>query len=76
MADCDNINNPLPVIDAANNPVVSNSDTPQVLFALQLPRPGRPGSWARPSIFYITRRTMEASNVSSSRRAERAKVMA
>src|SRR5207249_12165885 len=29
MADSDNINNPLSVIDAVNNPVVSNSDTPQ-----------------------------------------------
>jgi hypothetical protein len=34
MTDSDNINNPLSVIDAVNNPVVSNSDTPQVLFAL------------------------------------------
>ena len=42
MADSDNVNNPLSVIDAVNNPVVSNSDTPQVLFALQLTRPGRP----------------------------------
>jgi hypothetical protein len=43
MADSDNINNPLPIIDAVNNPVISNSDTPQVLFALQLTRSGRPG---------------------------------
>lgn len=43
MADSDNINNPLSIINAVNNPVVSNSDTPQVLFALQLTRSGRPG---------------------------------
>lgn len=42
MADSDKVNNPLSVIDAVNNPVVSNSDTPQVLFALQLTGPGRP----------------------------------
>jgi hypothetical protein len=42
MADSHNINNPLSVIDAVNNPVVSNSDTPQVLFALQLTRSRRP----------------------------------
>jgi len=42
MADSDNINDPLSVIDAVNNPVVSNSNTPQVLFALQLKRSGRP----------------------------------
>jgi hypothetical protein len=76
MADSDNINNPLSVIDAVNNPVVSNSDTPQVLFALQLTRSGSLGSWARASILDITRRTMDASSVSNSRRAERAKVIA
>ena len=38
MADSDNINDTLPSIDAVNNPVVSNSDSPQVLFALQLTR--------------------------------------
>jgi hypothetical protein len=43
MADSDNINNPLSIIDAVNNPVVSDSDTPQVPFALQLTRSGRPG---------------------------------
>jgi hypothetical protein len=43
MADSDNINNPLSIIHTVNNPVVSNSDTPQVLFALQLARPRRPG---------------------------------
>ena len=43
MADSDNINNPLSIIDAVDNPVVSNSDTPQVLFTLQLTRSGRPG---------------------------------
>jgi hypothetical protein len=42
MADSDNINDPVSIIDAVNNPVVSNSDTPQVLFALQLTRSGRP----------------------------------
>jgi hypothetical protein len=34
MADSDNINNPLSIIDAVDNPVVSNSDTPQILSAL------------------------------------------
>ena len=34
MADSGNINNPLSVIDAVNNSVVSNSDTPQALFSL------------------------------------------
>jgi hypothetical protein len=36
VTDSHNINNQLPIIDAVNNPVVFNSDTPQVLFALQL----------------------------------------
>lgn len=43
MADSDYINNPLSIIDAVNNPVVSNSDAPQILFALQLTRSRRPG---------------------------------
>jgi hypothetical protein len=42
MADSDNINYPLSVIDTVNNSVVSNSDTPQILFAVQLTRSGRP----------------------------------
>ena len=42
MTDSNNINNPLSVIDAVKHPVVSNSDTPQVAFALQLTRSGRP----------------------------------
>jgi hypothetical protein len=43
MTDSDDINNPLAVINAVNNPVVSDSDTPKVLFALELTRSGR--SW-------------------------------
>ena len=42
MANSDNINNPLSVIDAVNNSVVSDSNTLQVLFAMQLTRSGRP----------------------------------
>ena len=42
MADSDNINNSLSVIYTVNNPVVANSDAPQVLFALQIARSGRP----------------------------------
>jgi len=42
MADSDNINNSLSVIYTLNNPVVANSDAPQVLFALQIARSGRP----------------------------------
>ena len=42
MADSDYIDNPFPIVDAENNSVVANSDTPQVLFALQFTRPGRP----------------------------------
>ena len=34
MADSDYIDNPFPIVDAVNNPVITNSDTPQVLFAL------------------------------------------
>lgn len=76
MADSDYIDNPFPIVDTENNSVVANSDTPQVLFALQFARPGRPWLLAKLSIRDITRRTMEPSSVSSSRRAERANVTA
>jgi hypothetical protein len=76
MADSDNINNPLSIINAVNNPVVSNSDTPQVLFALQLTGSGRPGFLGEIVNPRYHRRTTDASNVSSSWRAKRAKVIA
>ena len=53
MANSDDINNPLSVIDAVNNSVVSDSNTPQVLFAMQLTRSGRPwvlGKTVDPSV--------------------------
>jgi hypothetical protein len=42
MTDSNDINNPLSVIHAVNNPVVADSNTPQILFAMQLARSGRP----------------------------------
>ena len=76
MTDSDDINNPLAVINAVNNPVVSDSDTPKVLFALELTRSGRSWVLDETVILDITRRTIDASSISSSRRAERAKVIA
>ena len=42
MADSDYIDNPFPIVDVEYNSVVANSDTPQVLFAVQFTRPERP----------------------------------
>jgi hypothetical protein len=38
VADSDDINNPLAVIDVVHNPVVADSDSPQVLFTMQFTR--------------------------------------
>ncbi len=35
MADSDYVDNPLPIIDAIDNPIVANPNPPQILFALQ-----------------------------------------
>ena len=76
MADSDYIDNPFPIVDVEYNSVVANSDTPQVLFAVQFTRPERPWFWGKSFDPHITRRTMEPSSVSNSRRAERANVTA
>jgi hypothetical protein len=74
MADHGNVDIPIGVIDAINEPIVADSHSPKILVPRSLITPEGLGPFVKASMWSSMRRPTDDGSFSSSLPAERAKV--